>query len=115
MGVKRRRRLVQHDEGRIPVQGARQHQALRFAARKKDGVFENLTVQIGFIPVLQGFHFLAKPCPVDARPHPVHIHLDIILGDIGRNRAGKERKALEHRRKHGIVIPSVIVPDVLAV
>ena len=88
--IKRRRWLVKNNEWGILVKRTGKHKALRFATRKEHSIFKDLSVQIGIIPVLQGFDFLTKSGFLHAVLNSLHIKAFAVLCHIGCNRTGKE-------------------------
>ena len=85
-GVKRRRRLVEHEHRCVLIQGAGHHELLRLAAGQLNAVRIHLFIQVRIHAVRQGIQLFSQPGRAQAplRPLPVHLRAEGAGGRLGQ-------------------------------
>ena len=113
--VERGGRLVEHDDRRVLVERAGQHQALHLAARKLDAVLVERAADVRFAAVRQRAAALQQAGPFQRALHAGAVCAARRLRHIVRKRGFVDRKILKHGGKMAVIVAAVVFSDVLAV
>ena len=113
--VERGGRLVEHDDRRVLVERAGQHQALRFAARKLHAVLVDRAADVRFAAVRQRAAALEQAGLFQRALHAGAVGAVRRLRHVVRKRGFVNRKVLKHGGEKAVVVAPVVPADVRAV